>query len=150
MRFSQDGFNLVSGGKDHVIRILDLRMMKQRQFLKGHNNEVTALSFHPDHPNVIVSGDHGGRMHVWGLPFNTPVCVLEHLNEEIVQNRLKMNKNSSFGTYGFVDVTSANVERGTGIGKFNPMVLVINQVQFSPNGSTIASLGNDRFIQFWQ
>ena len=133
-----------------MIRVLDLRMMRQRQFLKGHSHEVTALSFHPDYPNIFASADHGGKMYVWGLPFGAPIDVLEHLNEEIIQDRLKMNKTSNFGMYGFVDVSSSNVERGTGIGKFNPMILIVNQIAFSPDGSTLASMGNDRFIQFWQ
>ena len=124
--------------------------MRQRQFLKGHNHEVTSLSFHPDFPNVFVSADHGGKMHVWGLPFGTPIDILEHLNEEIIMNRMKFNKSSNFGAYGFVDLSISNTERGTSIGKFNPMILVVNQVCFSPNGNTITSLGNDRFIQFWE
>ena len=124
--------------------------MKQRQFLKGHNHEVSALSFHPDHPNVCVTADIGGTAHVWGLPFGSPVDVLEHLNEETVKKRLKLNKTSNFGSYGFVNVSSSNVDRGTGIGTFNPMVMVVNQVCFSPNGNNIVTLGNDRFIQFWE
>lgn len=140
---------MISGGKDHVVRVLDLRMMKQRQYLKGHNHEITGLSYHPDYPNIFVSSDYGGKIFVWGIPFGAPIDAYEHLNEDTVMSRIKASQANNFGAHGYVDVNITTTER-TGIGKFNPMMLVINQVEFSPNGNNIASLGNDRFIQFWE
>ncbi|KAF2431776.1 WD40 repeat-like protein [Tothia fuscella] len=54
---------LATCGRDQLIRIFDLRMMRDMLLLRGHVNEVTALAWHPIHRNLLSSGGHQGAIH---------------------------------------------------------------------------------------
>src|ERR1700760_2578966 len=58
-----DGTLLATTGRDQIIRIFDLRMMREVFLLRGHETEVTALVWHPLHKNLISSGGHAGAIH---------------------------------------------------------------------------------------
>ena len=116
-------------------------MMKQIYELKGHDHEITSIDLHPEFGNMIVSADQGGKVMVWNLPFIYPVSVMEHLNETILNNRQKKEKNNNFGSWGANDFGQSK--------NASQMVYNVHDALFSPNGSEIASVGNDRIINLW-
>jgi polyadenylation factor subunit 2 len=59
----QDGILLATTGRDQIIRIFDLRMMREVFLLRGHESEVMSLVWHPIHKNLISSGGKSGAIH---------------------------------------------------------------------------------------
>ena len=57
------GTLLATCGKDQIIRIFDLRMMRDVLLLRGHDSEVTSLAWHPTHRNLLSTGGQFGAIH---------------------------------------------------------------------------------------
>jgi WD40 repeat protein len=69
-RWNPNGMWFASAGRDQVIMINDIRMMRTDepfQSFKGHNSEVTSLSWHPQHERVIATGDMKGNICFWNV-----------------------------------------------------------------------------------
>ncbi len=47
LAFSPDGSNLASGADDHTIKIWDMKSVRERTTLKGHESLVTAVAYSP-------------------------------------------------------------------------------------------------------
>lgn len=68
-----DGTLMATCGRDHIIRIFDLRMMRDVLILRGHDSDVTSLAWHPIHRNLLSSGGSSGAIHHYLLDEqNTP------------------------------------------------------------------------------
>jgi polyadenylation factor subunit 2 len=57
------GTLLATCGKDQIVRIFDLRMMRDVLMLRGHDSEVTSLAWHPTHRNLLSTGGQFGAIH---------------------------------------------------------------------------------------
>lgn len=53
---------LASTSRDHSGRVFDLRMMQDLMVLRGHDSDVSALAWHPIHPNLLTTGTHDGSI----------------------------------------------------------------------------------------
>lgn len=67
-----DGNQIATGGSDKVIRIWDMRKLKNTKNeafpllkLRGHQGEITALSWNRYEKNVFASGSQDGHVMVW-------------------------------------------------------------------------------------
>lgn len=67
-----EGLFLATAGRDQIIRIFDLRMMRDVFHLRGHENEITSLAWHPLHRNLISTGGHSGAIHHYLLDEPNP------------------------------------------------------------------------------
>ena len=69
-RWNPNGIWFASTGRDQVIMINDIRMMRAAepfQIFKGHDSEVTSLCWHPQHERVVATGDMKGKICYWNV-----------------------------------------------------------------------------------
>jgi WD40 repeat protein len=66
--FSPDGRLLASGGRDHVVRLWDVRTGRLVRSLTGHDAAVTALAFTSDSRRLASAGaEHDNTVRVWDV-----------------------------------------------------------------------------------
>lgn len=71
--FFSDGSQFATAGRDRVLRIYDEATKRMVQTLEGgdlkstagHSNRVFALKYHPEHPNIVLSGGWDNTVQVW-------------------------------------------------------------------------------------
>ena len=64
-RWHPAGNHFASGGRDQVVKIFDVRTMRESAAFKGHQREVTSLAWHPFQHELLASGDSGGSVLYW-------------------------------------------------------------------------------------
>ncbi|CAD5119235.1 DgyrCDS7868 [Dimorphilus gyrociliatus] len=66
LQWNKNGNWLLTASKDHLLKIYDLRNMKQElQVFKGHKKEATACSWNPIHENLFASAGSDGSIFYW-------------------------------------------------------------------------------------
>ncbi|GIM15154.1 hypothetical protein Vretimale_17957 [Volvox reticuliferus] len=95
----QDGAIFASGGSDCVVRAYDEATCSLCRTLDhgdgvtttGHTNHVFSLAWHPDDPQVLLSGSWDNRVLVWDLRVHRYVIWLGG-HEGLLNIRLCMNQ----------------------------------------------------------
>jgi len=81
VQWNNNGNWLLTGSRDQLCRVFDIRMMRALAAYKGQNREVTAVTWHPHHEELFVSGGMDGSLMHWCalscplLPSHSPLCV---------------------------------------------------------------------------
>jgi WD40 repeat protein len=65
VKFNQNGNWVLTASRDQLIKMFDIRTMKEIQTFRGHKREVTALAWHPFHEDMFVSGGFDGQIYYW-------------------------------------------------------------------------------------
>jgi polyadenylation factor subunit 2 len=66
------GLCFASSARDQVARIFDLRMMRDIALLKGHDKDISTLTWHPIHPMLLSTGGHDGSIFHYLLDEQNP------------------------------------------------------------------------------
>lgn len=74
---------LLSGGKDQVIKMLDLRTMKECFVYKNLNKDVTAIAVHPS-TDLFATGGNEGTIHFWDVFNDTPIAISDSKHENTI------------------------------------------------------------------
>eukprot|EP01090_Pellita_catalonica_P013311 TRINITY_DN3115_c0_g3_i1.p1 TRINITY_DN3115_c0_g3~~TRINITY_DN3115_c0_g3_i1.p1 ORF type:complete len:660 (+),score=120.99 TRINITY_DN3115_c0_g3_i1:92-1981(+) len=95
---------LISGGKDGVICLFDVRQQRLRQTVKAHSLNVKALVL-AEQEHLVVSGSTDGGMKVWRLPDMLEKSHFENVHEK----KTFVNTGSGYftrplSTYGVMDM----------------------------------------------
>jgi polyadenylation factor subunit 2 len=64
-----------------MIRIYDIRMMKELQILRGHPKEVCSLAWHPIHERLLVTGGSEGSVFFWLVGEKTPLTTMDNAHD---------------------------------------------------------------------
>jgi len=61
------GGNLfATGSKDSTVKIFDIRALGRTvSTFRGHSSEVRVMQWHPQHDNLLLSGDYNGQLAYW-------------------------------------------------------------------------------------
>ncbi|ETO34731.1 hypothetical protein RFI_02359 [Reticulomyxa filosa] len=119
VRFSPDGSKLVSCSSDDTIRIWDISSGRQIQLLIGHRNNVSEAQFLPD-GHKIISCSYDNTIRLWDALSGKQIQIFEGHKNEVFGLQLSPDGNGE-----------------------------IDYVQFSPDGTTIASRSRERTIRLW-
>lgn len=71
--YFHDGSQFVTAGKDRIVRVYDEATKRLVQSLEGgdqkttsgHSNRVFSLKYHPEDPNIVLSGGWDNTVQVW-------------------------------------------------------------------------------------
>ena len=75
VRFSSgEGNWLVSGARDHLVKVFDLKTMSLKRTFKNHAKDITAIDFHPDVESLFCSASHDGAMYWWDLNYQSALA----------------------------------------------------------------------------
>ena len=67
-----NGVLLASCARDPVARVFDIRMMRDVFLLKGHEKEISSLTWHPIHSSMLTTGGGDGSMYHYLLDEQNP------------------------------------------------------------------------------
>ncbi len=59
---NDNGNWLLTGSRDQLVKVYDIRAMRELCSLKGHHKEVTSLAWHPLYESVFASGGMDGTL----------------------------------------------------------------------------------------
>ena len=68
--WNDNGNWLLTSSRDQLIKLYDIRAMKELCSLKGHHKEVTSISWHPVYETVFASGGMDGTLIYWNIGKN--------------------------------------------------------------------------------
>ena len=57
--------NFLCAGNGNLVKIFDIRKMAEVEVLKGHNNVINSIKWHPVHESLLLSGCYDGSMAYW-------------------------------------------------------------------------------------
>ncbi|XP_068754632.1 uncharacterized protein [Montipora capricornis] len=84
VRWNQNGNWLLTASRDHLLKLFDIRAMKEMQTFRGHKREATAISWHPIHESLFVSGGSDGSMMFWVVGAEKDVGNMDQAHEGMV------------------------------------------------------------------
>lgn len=74
--WNRNGNWLATGSRDFLIKLFDIRKMKEFSTLYGQNKEVCTVRWHPYHETLIASGGFNGALAYWVLGHEGPHTVV--------------------------------------------------------------------------
>jgi hypothetical protein len=65
--WNDNGNWLLTASRDQLIKLYDIRAMRELCSLKGHHKEVTSIAWHPVYETVFASGGMDGTLIYWNI-----------------------------------------------------------------------------------
>ncbi|EDQ85808.1 uncharacterized protein MONBRDRAFT_34049 [Monosiga brevicollis MX1] len=65
LKWHRDGNMLLSASRDGLVKLFDLRTMKEMQTFRAHEGQVDVVAWHPIHNDLFVSSSGKGGLHFW-------------------------------------------------------------------------------------
>ncbi len=128
--FSPDGKVLASACDDQTVHLWDVNTGQQIRILTGHAEAVLSIAFSPDGNMLVSGGGYHNAVGLWDLNTGQQIRTLTnnaHLEQQINVHMEKIKKH--IGEKGWSNINGEDVA-------------------FSPDGNTIASIGSS-FIHLW-
>ena len=143
VNFSPDGSTLASASGDKTIKLWDVASGKELRTLSGHTNGVVSVSFSPD-GRTIASGSYK-EIKLWEVATGKELRTLSG------HTFLSFSSDGSI-LASCTDTTIKLWDSATGkeLRTLSGHIEEILSVNFSPDGSTLASASGDRTIRLWE
>lgn len=129
-----NGVLLASCARDPVARVFDIRMMRDVFLLKGHEKEISSLTWHPIHSSMLSTGGGDGSIHHYLLDEQNPPAGTA----------------STLSPYDSADPTEATAQAIYPAHKTQyAHEYAIWSMDWHPLGHILASGANDKVTRFW-
>ena len=143
--FHCDEKRLVSGNRDHTVKVWERETMKLQASLNGHFGSVLCVQFND---NIIISGSSDSTIKIWDMQTFELIRSISHHNEPVLRLRLEGNVVvvcSKDKTLSIWDLNGKDnfVLRGNLIGHRAAVNVVDFDERYTVSGS------GDRLIKVW-
>ncbi len=153
--YSPDGARIVSGSLDKTVKVWDATSGKQLLTLTGHKSSVRDVAFSPDGKR-IASGADDGTMRLWEAATGRELLKIEGFVEKNVFFGIGLafspdgKRVAGCGTSGTRTTLKVwDVATGREMRTFNGNSGVPVSQAFSPDGTRIATAGDDGLVRIW-
>ena len=148
--WSSDGTLLAGGGDDGTLHIWDADLITSLQQLKGHHSAVTSLTWSPS-KMYLASGSSStdfGELYIWDVPRGTRT---QSFDVPAGISAVAWGENEEMLISGSKDGTLRwwNVPRGACARLTQAHHGTVQALRRSPDGSQLASCGDDGDIKLW-
>ncbi|XP_033125411.1 pre-mRNA 3' end processing protein WDR33-like [Anneissia japonica] len=83
-KWNRNGNWLLTASRDHLVKVFDLRAMKEMSICRGHKKEATCVAWHPYFEDIFASGGSDGSLLYWQVGHEKEVGGIEQAHDSIV------------------------------------------------------------------
>lgn len=162
-----DGSLIASGSSNGTLKVWPVDAIATQksqtnlrgQALKSTGPAISALTFHPTNPNLLISGDLTGTLHVWDIARNQIMLTLASSppSNSRPSDNISEIVSLSVSPDGRYVASASNsnvirvwdVETGRLTQTLSGHGSAVTDVAFSPDGEVLASSSNDQTVRTW-
>ena len=143
-----DGRQVVSGGRDHTLRVWDLASGECLRTLEGHKGSVQAVAISPD-GRYVVSGSWDKTLRVWDLASGKCVHTLEGHTGRV--ENVAISPDGRQVVSGCFDKTLRvwNLASGECLRTLEGHTHYVYAVAITPDGRYVVSGSEDNTLRVW-
>ena len=146
--FSPDGTRIVSGSKDHSIKLWDAQSGKLLQTLTGHTSAVSSVAFSPDGTR-IVSGSMDNSIRLWDAQSGKLLQTLTGDTSFVSSVAFSPDGTRIVSGAGDNSIKLWDAQSGKLLQTLTGHTDAVLSVAFSPDGTRIVAGAWDKSIKLW-
>jgi polyadenylation factor subunit 2 len=135
VEWNMNGNWLLTASRDQLIKLFDIRTMKELFTFKGHKKEVTSIAWHPFHETLFASGSFDGAIGFWVVGPSTTATDTSIISSVSTQSGTLTNTSSQVINAPMLEFTA---HEGS-----------IWDLGWHPVGQVLCSGSNDHTTKFW-
>lgn len=82
--WNKNGNWLLTGSRDRLVKVFDIRVMKEMFTLRGHKKEAASVNWHPIYEEMFASGGSDGSIMFWLLGCEKELGVMENAHDGMI------------------------------------------------------------------
>jgi WD40 repeat protein/tetratricopeptide (TPR) repeat protein len=145
---SPDGKHVVSGSRDHSVKVWDTLTGKNLLTLKGHTGEVTSVAISPD-SKWIISGSEDHKVKVWDRRSGKELRTLDGHSGGVNSVAISPDGKRIISANTDHTVKMWDASSGKELLTLDGHTLGASSVAISPDGKRIVSGGQDNLVKVW-
>ena len=144
-----DGQFALSGGRDCMLKLWDIRTGKEIRTFKGNSEEISCIAISTDGRVAVVGNETAdNNLNLWDITRGKPVRTFSGCNDRITSVAFSPDGQYIIATSGVL-LKIWRTETGEEVQTISTGSAGINSIAVSPDGRTIVSGGEDKLIKVW-
>lgn len=82
--WNKNGNWLLTGSRDRLLKVFDIRMMKELYTFRGHKREAASVNWHPLYEGMFASGGSDGSILFWLMGSEKEIGVMDHAHDGMI------------------------------------------------------------------